>query len=145
MDNNKWKNIVEEKKKNSQIILENLDDSSISENEKKQNPKEQNAIHVENIEINEKNKEDIEYKKFLQQQKALDEDKSLTVATGKITLKEMKLDQLKPMKNKVRGFYYVKKEDIGQTQEFQLEINGKVEGNEDNVDISSLIIDQYEA
>ena len=96
-------------------------------------------------EINAKNKEDIEYKKFMEQQKALDEDKSLTVATGKITLKEMKLDQLKPMKNKVRGFYYVKKEDIGQTQEFQLEINGKVEGNEDNVDISSLIIDQYEA
>ena len=50
----------------------------------------------------------------MEQQKALDEDKSLTVATGKITLKEMKLDQLKPMKNKVRGFYYVKKEDIGQ-------------------------------
>ena len=96
-------------------------------------------------EINAKNKEDIEYKKFMEQQKALDEDKSLTVATGKITLKEMKLDQLKPMKNKVRGFYYVKKEDIGQTQEFQLEINGKVESNEDNVDISSLIIDQYEA
>ncbi len=44
---------IKEKKKNSQIILENLDDSSISENEKKQNPKEQNAIHVENIEINE--------------------------------------------------------------------------------------------
>jgi serine/threonine protein kinase len=96
-------------------------------------------------EANAKNKEDIEYKKFMEQQKALDEDKNLTVATGKITLKEMKLDQLKPMKNKVRGFYFVKKEDIGQTQEFQLEINGKVEGNEDNVDISSLIIDQYEA
>ena len=96
-------------------------------------------------EANAKNKEEIEYKKFKEQQKALDEDKNLTVATGKITLKEMKLDLLKPMKNKVRGFYFVKKEDIGQTQEFQLEINGKVEGNEDNVDISSLIIDQYEA
>ena len=39
------------------------------------------------------------------------------------------------MKNKVRQFYFVKKEDIAQTQEFQLEING-------NKDISNLIIDQ---
>ena len=96
-------------------------------------------------EINLKKQEDIEYKKFMEQQKALDEDKNLTVATGKISLKEMKLDQLKPMRNKVRGFYYVKKEDIGQTQEFQLEINGKVENNDNNVDISSLIMEQYEA
>ena len=95
-------------------------------------------------EINEKDKEVIEYKKFMEQQKALDEDKNLTVATGKITLKEMKLDQLKPMNNKVRGFYYVKKEDIAQTQEFQLEINGKVENDDNDIDISSLIMEQYE-
>ena len=95
--------------------------------------------------FDEKTKEDIEYKKFLEQQKILDDDKKLTVKDGKITLKEMKLDQMKPMKNKVREFYYVKKEDIGQTQEFQLEINGKVENLDDNIDISSLIIEKYDA
>ena len=99
-------------------------------------------------EMDQKKKEEIEYKKFMEQQKKLDEDKSLTVLSGKITLKEMKLDQMKPMKSKVRGFYFVKKEDLDQTQEFQLEINGKVENtetNENKVDISSLIMDQYDA
>ncbi len=71
----------------------------------------------------------------MKQQKILDEDKNITVLTGKITLKEMKLDQGRMMKNKVRQFYFVKKEDIAQTQEFQLEING-------DKDISNLIIDQ---
>ena len=99
-------------------------------------------------EMDQKKKEEIEYKKFIEQQKKLDEDKSLTVLSGKITLKEMKLDQMKPMKSKVRGFYFVKKDDLDQTQEFQLEINGKVENtetNENKVDISSLIMDQYDA
>ena len=99
-------------------------------------------------EMDQKKKEEIEYKKFMEQQKKLDEDKSLTVLSGKITLKEMKLDQMKPMKSKVREFYFVKKEDLDQTQEFQLEINGKVENtetNENKVDISSLIMDQYDA
>ena len=95
--------------------------------------------------LDEKAKEDIEHKKFLEQQKALDEDKTSTVLDGKITLKEMKIDQNRPMKNKVKEFYYVKKEDIGQTQEFQLEINGKVENLEDNIDISTLIIEDYDA
>ena len=74
----------------------------------------------------------------MQQQKALDENKKLTILNGKITLKEMKLDQQRPMKLKVTEFYYVKKEDLGQTQEFQLEVNG-------STDISSLIVDQYNA
>ena len=95
--------------------------------------------------LDEKAKEDIEHKKFLEQQKALDEDKTSTILDGKITLKEMKIDQNRPMKNKVKEFYYVKKEDIGQTQEFQLEINGKVENLEDNIDISTLIIEDYDA
>ena len=71
----------------------------------------------------------------MKQQKILDEDKNITVLTGKITLKEMKLDQGRMMKNKVRQFYFVKKEDIAQTQEFHLEING-------DKDSSNLIIDQ---
>ena len=74
----------------------------------------------------------------MEQQKIIDEDKSLNILNGKITLKEMKLDQSKPMKNKVREFYYVKKEDIDKAQEFKLEIKGE------NEDISSLIIEQYD-
>ena len=72
------------------------------------------------------------------QQKLLDEDNTLTVLTGKITLKEMMLDQTRHMKNRVRQFYYVKKEDIEKTEEFKLEVNG-------TKDISSLIMDQYDA
>ena len=89
-------------------------------------------------EINIKEKEQLEHTKFLEQQKLLDEDMSLTVATGKITLKEMIMDQSRHMKNRVRKFYYVKKEDIDLTDEFKLEVNG-------NHDISSLIMDQYDA
>ena len=44
---------LKEKNKKTNIILENIEDSSISQNEKKPNPKEQNPLHVENIEINE--------------------------------------------------------------------------------------------
>ena len=100
---------------------------------KNQKKKKENEI------IDENKKEDIEFKKFMEQQKIIDEDKSLNILNGKITLKEMKLDQSKPMKNKVREFYYVKKEDIDKAQEFKLEIKG------DNEDISSLIIEQYDA
>ena len=49
----------------------------------------------------------------------------------------MALDQKRAMKNYVREFYYVKKEDIEQTKDFQLEIKGKG-------DITSLIVDNYE-
>ena len=102
---------------------------SKNDNKKKQKKEEKEK------ELTPKEKEDLEYQKFMKQQKILDEDKNITVLTGKITLKEMKLDQGRMMKNKVRQFYFVKKEDIAQTQEFQLEING-------NKDISNLIIDQ---
>jgi serine/threonine protein kinase len=102
---------------------------SKNDNKKKQKKEEKEK------ELTPKEKEDLEYQKFMKQQKILDEDKNITVLTGKITLKEMKLDQGRMMKNKVRQFYFVKKEDIAQTQEFQLEING-------DKDISNLIIDQ---
>ena len=102
---------------------------SKNDNKKKQKKEEKEK------ELTPKEKEDLEYQKFMKQQKILDEDKNITVLTGKITLKEMKLDQGRMMKSKVRQFYFVKKEDIAQTQEFQLEING-------NKDISNLIIDQ---
>jgi serine/threonine protein kinase len=102
---------------------------------KKNSKKKKNKNETNDDSLN----EDIEYKKFMEQQKIIDEDKSLNILNGKITLKEMKLDQSKPMKNKVREFYYVKKEDIDKAQEFELEIKG------DNEDISSLIIEQYDA
>ena len=96
---------------------------------------------IEYIDINGTNIKDKEYlerKKFLAQQKLLDEDTTQNVITGKITLKEMMLDQTRHMKNKVKQFYYIKKEDIEQTEEFKLEVNG-------DKDISSLIIDKYDA
>ena len=103
---------------------------------KKDKSKKKETIDINKLNI--KDKEYLEHKKFLEQQRLLDEDISLTVATGKITLKEMMLDQSRHMKNRVRQFYYVKKEDIDQTDEFKLEVNG-------NKDISSLIMDQYNA
>ena len=106
------------------------------ETEKKKSKKEENKIEEEKNIKNEE-KEKIEYKKFKLQQNQLDENKEYTVLDGKITVKEMALDQKRIMKNYVREFYYVKKEDIEQTQDFKLKIK-------DNVDISSLIMENYE-
>ena len=108
----------------------------IIETVKKGNKK--NKININEKNLSPKQKEELEKKKFMTQQKLLDEDNTLTVLTGKITLKEMMLDQTRHMKNRVRQFYYVKKEDIEKTEEFKLEVNG-------TKDISSLIMDQYDA
>ena len=97
-----------------------------------------NKININEKNLSPKEKEVLEKKRFMAQQKLLDEDNTLTVHTGKITLKEMMLDQTRHMKNRVRQFYYVKKEDIEKTEEFKLEVNG-------TNDISSLIMDQYDA
>ena len=97
-----------------------------------------NKTNVNEKNLSPKEKEILEKKKFMAQQKLLDEDTTLNVLTGKITLKEMMLDQTRHMKNRVRQFYYVKKEDIEKTEEFKLEVNG-------TNDISSLIMDQYDA
>ena len=102
---------------------------------KKNSKKKKNKNETNDDSLN----EDIEYKKFMEQQKKIDDDKSLTVLNGKITLKEMKLDQQKKIINTVREFYFVKKEDIDKAQEFKLEIK------DNNKDISSLIIEQYDA
>ena len=101
----------------------------------KKDKKSQPKVYDDNI-IKMKEREDLERKKFLEQQRLLEEDTTLTVLKGKITLKEMMLDQTRHMKNRVRDFYYVKDEDIDQTGEFQLEIKG-------NNDISPLIMDKY--
>ena len=63
--------------------------------------------------------------------------KDYTFLNGKITVKEMLLDQKRPMKNFVREFYYVKKEDIDKTHDFQLEVR-------EDINITSLIMDDYE-
>ena len=101
----------------------------------KKNRKKKKTEAIED-KMNLKDQEYLERKKFLAQQRELDEDITLNVTNGKITLKEMMLDQVRHMKNKVREFYYVKEEDIEKTEEFHLEIKG-------SQDISPLIMDQY--
>ena len=74
--------------------------------------------------INEEKKAENEFK---EQQKKLDEDKEYSFLDGKITVREMKKDQKRHMKNYVREFYYVKKEDSEQTEEFTLTVNGLID------------------
>jgi serine/threonine protein kinase len=87
--------------------------------------------------IDDETREKMEYEKFLSQQQELDNNKEYSFLDGKITVKEMILDQKRVMKNYVRKFYYVKKEDMEQTKDFKLDVK-------ENVDISSLIMDEYE-
>ena len=82
--------------------------------------------------LSEEEAEKRELIKFKLQQQKLDENKDYSFLEGKITIKEMYKDQKRIMKNIVREFYYVKKEDLEQTKDFQLDVKG-------NVDISNLI------
>ena len=91
----------------------------------------------ENKILTEEEKEKLEYKKFKLQQQKLDENKEYTFLDGKISVKEMMLDTKRVMKNFVREFYYIKKEDIEQTKDFKLDAK-------EDIDISSLIIDNYD-
>ena len=94
-------------------------------------------LEGDNNNINDKkNNEEFEYEKFKLQQQKLDDNKEYSFLDGKITVKEMNLDQKRVMKNYVREFYYVKKEDIDQTKDFKLDVK-------ETVDITSLIMDQY--
>ena len=70
-------------------------------------------------------KENDDYIKFKQDQLKLDEDKNFTFLDGKISVKEMKKDQKRDMKNYVREFYFVKKEDEKQMIDFHLTVNDK--------------------
>ena len=65
------------------------------------------------------------YTKFKQDQLKLDADKNFTFLDGKISVKEMKKDQKRDMKNYVREFYFVKKEDVEQNIDFHLTVNDK--------------------
>ena len=86
---------------------------------------------------NKEEKEKLEYEKFKLLQQKMDDNKEYTFLKGKITVKEMFLDQKRAMKNFVRDFYYVKKEDKDQVGDFKLEIK-------EPIDISDLIMDNYE-
>ena len=72
-----------------------------------------------------KAKENDDYIKFKQDQLKLDEDKNFTFLDGKISVKEMKKDQKRDMKNYVREFYFVKKEDANKMIDFHLTLNEK--------------------
>ena len=65
------------------------------------------------------------YTKFKQDQLKLDADKNFTFLDGKVSVKEMKKDQKRDMKNYVREFYFVKKEDVEQNIDFHLTVNDK--------------------
>ena len=73
-----------------------------------------------------------ELMKFKLQQRKLDENKDYSFLEGKISVKEMAKDQKRIMKNYVRDFYFVKKEDLEQTKDFQLDVKG-------NIDLSNLV------
>jgi serine/threonine protein kinase len=70
-------------------------------------------------------RENDNYNKFKQDQMKLDQDKNFTFLDGKISVKEMKKDQKRDMKNYVREFYFVKKEDVKQNDDFHLTFNEK--------------------
>ena len=105
------------------------------ETEKKK--KKENTIDEEKNNLTDEEKEKLDYEKFLLQQQKLDDNKNYTFLQGKISVKEMILDQKRPMKNYVREFYYVKKEDIEQTSDFKLDVK-------ESVDITPFIMDNYE-
>ena len=108
------------------------------ETEKITKNKGENNIEEEKIEINEEEKEKLEYEKFKLEQQKMDDNKEYSFLDGKITVKEMMLDQKRAMKNYVKDFYYVKKEDLEMTKDYKLNIKTE------NIDISSLIMDNYE-
>ena len=108
------------------------------ENKIEENKIEENKIEENKVELTEEEKAKKEYEEFKLQQKKLDDNKEYSFLQGKVTVKEMYLDQKRVMKNFVRGFYYVKKENMDQSNDFKLEAK-------EDLDISSLIMDDYEA
>ena len=93
------------------------------------------GVVVENESISKEEKEKLELMKFKLQQQKLDENKEYSYLEGKISVKEMCKDLKRRMKNIVKEFYYVKKEDIEKTKDFELDLKG-------NVDISNFIKDK---
>ena len=107
------------------IIIKKKDDNEI-------NPKLKVQKFTKNI-LNNNDKDDNgnkideekkDEKDFKEHQKKLDADKEYSFLDGKISVREMKKDQKRAMKNYVREFYYIKQEDKPQTEEFHLTVNG---------------------
>ena len=80
-------------------------------------------ITIKELEKLKKIREKDNFLRFKQEQLKLDADKNYTFLDGKVSVKEMKKDQKRDMKNYVREFYFVKKEDAKQTEDFQLTVN----------------------
>jgi len=121
------------KKEYGPIVIKKKDASEINQNDPSKMFS-KNILEGKNEEEAKKEEKTNEEKKsedeFKEQQKKLDADKDYSFLDGKISVREMKKDQKRAMKNYVREFYYVKKEDTPQTEEFQLTINGVLDTNE---------------
>ena len=106
------------------IIIKKKDESEINIKLKHQDFKKNimnNKDNKGNNEIDEEKKSEDEFKEH---QKKLDANKDYSFLDGKISVREMKKDQKRAMKNYVREFYYIKHEDQPQTEEFHLTVNG---------------------
>jgi serum/glucocorticoid-regulated kinase 2 len=118
------------KKEYGPIEITKKDKSEIDEKDKIFS---KNILEGKTEEEAQKEKQEEEKKsedKFKEEQKKLDANKEYSFLDGKITVREMKKDQKRAMKNYVREFYYVKKEDTPQTEEFQLTVNGILNTND---------------
>ena len=102
------------------------------------NPKVRNKAFSKNIMADNKDSKKDEKKEkvdedkktendFKEKQKKLDANKDYSFLDGKISVREMKKDQKRAMKNYVREFYYIKHEDEPQTEEFHLTVNGLID------------------
>ena len=80
-----------------------------------------------NKKINGEELEKKELMKFRLQQQKLDDNKDYSFLEGKITVREMYRDQKRIMKNFVREFYFVKKEDLEQTKDYKLDLKGNID------------------
>ena len=85
--------------------------------------KESKAEEEDDNNLNEEKLENRQLIKFKLQQQKLDENKKYSILDGKITVKEMIKDQKRVMKNYVREFYFIKKEDFDIIKELQLKYN----------------------
>ena len=112
--------IIIEKKDPNQINIK-LRNQNFTKNILKNNDKEKDD------KVNEEKKGENDFK---EKQKKLDEDKDFSFLDGKISVREMKKDQKRAMKNYVREFYYIKHEDQPQTEEFHLVVNGYIDLDE---------------
>ena len=56
----------------------------------------------------------------------MDVNKEYSFLDGKISVREIKKEQKRAMKNYVREFYYIKHEDKPQIEEFHLTFNGNI-------------------